>query len=527
MTVVVGVIGVGALSGRNVSRTAAALLAATVALTAWVYLGSVVESTGVRISGLGARPALVMAQIAWPLFAVSAALLLIGAVWAVNTRLSVRRSLLAILSPWAAVGLTASVVAGVGVSVFWMHGQSRPLTAEPTAAAPFPSTVGTEIAYSIQLHARERVLPAGPGFAVFSAGGGITAYDGGSGAPRWNVPAEVFPTDCRLRAMRSTGVSDDAVIVAECGRPQLHSVRPVNPEAGEPVLMGFDANTGRALWLNDDGFKLAEGAGTSASMVAVSRRNEEVGPLDPRTGTVAWVRPGAEHPCGGSASVVGEALVLVSCFDEAQVRVLDGATGDDRTIDLPVTPTQPNVSTLEISRLAADGTLLILQTKSQKRSNPGESQPLLFQTWSIDIDTGTVSAIPSVAASIPRPPLPGPLIQLGAEHTEDQTYQDVYSLPARALIRARGLSVSSVFYDALQWAMIGGRPVTAAARADDAMWVASVGPDGSVTRTPSPCPTGDASRTRGASILPVPGAILVLCPHSEPKIDGRDLLGLQ
>lgn len=79
-------IGVGALLGRTVSRWAAALLAVTVAMTAWAYISSVPASVAVRVSGFGARPAPELSQLAWPMLTVAAALILTGAVWAINTR---------------------------------------------------------------------------------------------------------------------------------------------------------------------------------------------------------------------------------------------------------------------------------------------------------------------------------------------------------------------------------------------------------------------------------------------------------
>ena len=68
--------------------------------------------------------------------------------------------------------------------------------------------------------------------------------------------------------------------------------------------------------------------------------------------------------------------------------------------------------------------------------------------------------------------------------------------------------------------------VTAAARDSKDIFVASVAPDGTVIRAPSPCPQR-VSGGRGAGIMAVRGATLVLCPPLGEDIHGWDILGMR
>lgn len=515
-------IGVGALLGRNVSYSAATLLAATLAMSAWTYTSSVPASIGVRVSGFGARPAPELAQLAWPLLTVAAALILVGSMWAINTRQTLRRSVPAVLSPWTAAGVALSLLAGVAVADWWWpRTQTRVQTAERAALAPLPTSLGSDVAYSLPLYEPENLLPAGPGFVIFHPGGSLTGFDGPNGAVRWKATAQVFPDDCLLDTVRSTGISADAVVIAQCRRPRLHSVTATGGR-GEPVLMGFDANTGQQLWLNDDGFELPSGSGRSDAIAAVVRREEQVGALDPRTGTVRWTRPLTEDQWAGWADVINDDIVLTPDYGDATVRVLNGDTGAERLIDLPVQ--HPSLATIPF---AADAGLLIVQTRIQERAvNPADRPRDTYGTWKIDIATGAVEPIPSIYGANPDFPMPGPLVQLGSESRRDQPrYVEVYSLPQRRLIRVPDVSTSTGLVARYAWAQIGENLVTAADRATDAADLVTVAPDGTVTRTPSPCPV-DRVGERGGGILPVPGATLVLCRLTQ-DISGWDVLGLR
>lgn len=518
-------IGIGALLGRNVSYSAATLLAVTIAMSAWTYLSTVPASIGVRVSGFGTRPAPELAQLAWPLLTVAAALILVGSIWAINTRQTLWRSVLAVLSPATAAGVTLSLLAGVAVADWWWPRTQTPVeTAERADLAALPTTLGSHVAYSLPLYEPENILPAGPGFAIFDQGGSLTGFDGPTGAVRWKATAQVFPDDCLLDTVRSTGSSADAVVIAQCRRPRLHSVTPTGGR-GEPVLMGFDANTGQQLWLNDDGFELPSGTGTSDNVAAVVRRKEQIGSLDPRTGTVRWTRPLTEDEWAGWADVINNDIVLTPDYGNATMRVLNGDTGAERLIDLPIQ--HPSLETIPF---AADAGLLIVQTRIQGRAvDPTHRPHDTYGTWKIDVATGAVEPIPSIYGGNPDSPMPGPLVQLGSDGRDEQSYVEVYSLPQRRLVRVMGVSTSTGLVGRYAWAQFGDNLVTAADRgtsSTDSATLVSVAPDGSLTRTPSPCPTSGYG-DRGGGILAVPGATVLLCQSGEDTGYGWDVLGVR
>lgn len=394
-------------------------------------------------------------------------------------------------------------------------------TAERTALAPMRTSVGSQVAFSLPLDDPENILAAGPGFVIFQQGGSLTGFDGATGAQRWKAAAGVFPTDCLLDTVVSTGMSARAVVIAQCRRPQLLSVRP-SGGGDEPVLMGFDANTGEQLWLNDDGFELPSGTGTSDTVAAVVRRKEQIGSMDPRTGTVRWTRPVTEDQWSGWALVIGDDIVMPPDYGNSTVRVLAGDTGDERLIDLPTS--HPSLETMP---LAADAGQLIVQTRVQGRAvTPTDRQRDTYGTWKIDIANGAVEPIPSIYGGIPDAPMPGPLVQLGSDGRDAQRYVEVYSLPQRRLLRVPGVSTSTGLVGRYAWAQFGENLVTAADRAIDVATLVTVAPDGTLTRTASPCPKPRYGQ-RGGGILAVPGATLVLCQAGDDPIYGWDVRGLR
>ncbi|MGE2717528.1 PQQ-binding-like beta-propeller repeat protein [Mycolicibacterium litorale] len=525
MTVLMLWAGIAALTGSDARRFSAILLAATVALTGWVYLSSTPSSIADRISGPGARPAVPMAQFAWPLLAVAALMMLLGVVYAAGASLSVPRALLALLSPFTVLGVVLSVVAGTIVATWWERGQVHSSTVEPTAVPALPIEFGNSVAYTVGVADPERIVPAGPGFVVFDQGGGITAYDGTTGVQRWSVAADVFPAGCGLRAVRSTGTAADSVVIADCTRPQKHPL-PENAnddDRREPVLLGFDANTGRLLWLTDQNFGLASGAGQSASLVAVTRR-DEVGSLDPKTGVVRWVQKACE-----SADVVGDDLVMDGCSNENTLRVLDGATGEERTIDLPLPDSNRlGVDSIRILTLAADRNLLIYGVRISHFSREAAGPRHEYSTLAVDVATGQSFIVPSVEDRIPNEPRPGPGLQLATGgRPGEQPFTEVYWLPERQLVRAQGFTAYSRAGDGQQWAQIGDRLVSAAVNDGSETFVASVAADGTTTRSPWPCPARPARDTRGAGIVAVPGATLVLCPPPGDERGEWSVLGMR
>lgn len=283
--------------------------------------------------------------------------------------------------------------------------------------------------------------------------------------------------------------------------------------------MGFDANTGTPLWLNDDGFELANDAGVSDTVAAVVRRNEQVGSLDPHTGAVRWTRPFNDNQWSGSVQVLNNDIVIPP-YRGAPVRLLDGDNGAERLIDFPVDSNE-----VEITVLAADSGLLVVQTGTPT-GNPADYPRSTYRTWSIDIDTGAVDEIDSVyRGGRPDFPRPGPLVQLGTQGRDEQPYVEVYSLPQRRLLRVMGVSTSTSLVGRYAWAQIGANIVNPADQSTDVPTVITVAPDGAVTHSPSPCPL-EASR-RGGGILAVPGATLMFCPPTDQTSNGFDVLGMQ
>lgn len=519
-------IGISALLGRTVNYAAATLLAFTVAVSAWSYISSVPASIAIRVSGFGAQPAPELAKLAWPLLMLAAMLVLAGSVWAINTRQSIGRSMLTLLSPWTAAGIAVSLAAGLAVTQWWWpHTQTHPATTERIAIAALPTMAGSRVAYSIPVYDPDQIVPAGPGFLTYEQGGGITAFNTATGAPRWTVPPAAFPKDCGLDTVRSTGITDTSVVIAQCTRPQLHKIAPVSPN-NEPVLMGFDANTGEPLWLNDDGFELPYGAGLSDTVTAVIRREEEVGSLDPRTGTVRWVKPNDRDPCARTVHVINSDIVLTPCYGNTDVRVLDGDSGQQRTINLLVY-VPSNRSDLSFETLAVDAGLLILQSRRQVRASGYNGTRDEYGTWAIDIENDRVTAVPSVIGGADSP-IPGPLLQLDSHTGPEGSWVEVYSLAQRRLVRVGGFSLASItLVGGYAWAQIGDHKVTAAARDRESdYFIASVAPDDSVIRTPSPCPQRQFGG-RGAGIMAVPGATLVLCPPLDDDIHHWDILGMR
>jgi hypothetical protein len=525
-TAVMCATGLAALAGRaDAGRYAAGVLAAAVALTAWVYTSSTPPSVAERISGPGARPAVQLAQVGWPLLSVAALLLLIGVVYAAGAGTSVRRAVLAVLSPLTVFGVVLSVGAGMVVATWWERGQVHPSTVEPVAVAPVPIVFGDSVAYTVRVADPINVVPAGPGFVVFEEGGGIRGYDGATGVQRWTIDPGVFPAGCGLETIRSTGIATDSVVIAECVRPRSLSppLDTSNYNHVEPVLLGFDANTGQLLWLTDANFRLARGAGQSATVVAVTR-GDDVASLDPRTGALRWVRKANDYPCDG-VDVVTDDLVLDVCFNGTTLRVLDGMGGDERTIDLPVTA--PASSYTSVQRVAADSGVLVLDV-SMSRVGAEGGRTERRSTLAVDIDAGRITAVPSVTSgSHPRSPLPGPLLQLAYGGTPGQEWTEVYSLPERRLMKVQGVHAHSLAGDGQLWAQLGDRMVSAAADDAAGAFVASVAADGTFTRLPLPCPYRPEHRSRGAGVVPVPGATLVLCPPANEEFVGWDVLGMR
>lgn len=507
-TIVAFALGAAALAGIDVRRWAAALLFGVVAIVGSAFLNSGPDDAAAALSGPGARPAVALSLTAWPLLAAAALVLLAGAVWGRRGDGALRAAT-ALLSPLLVVGLIVPAVVGVAVAKRWDVGQVHPHTVPAITVPDYPTSLGADVAYSVRAEGPENVLPAGPGFVVFAEGGGIQAFDGATGAPRWNVPAEVFPRNCSLRGAHSTGTSADSVVVAECVRPQLQPPSGDYPDDDEePVLLGFDANTGNVLWLNDQNFGLADGGSGSDAILAVARRGE-IGSLDPHTGAVRWLKPGNRHPCDKSADVVGDDVVVTPCWEDTTLRVFDGMTGDERDVPLPILPgAKPATTTVSMFSAATDGGVVVVTARIQRGPDSRDE----YVTVAVDVTTDNVVAVGNTGDVSPRAPRPGALLGVSLV---DPMAAGIYRVAERRLVEIPALDVGSSYAGSGRtWAPLGDGMVTAAARdADRNAHMATAAGDGTVTERSLPCPNAKAIDTE-PGVVAVPGALLVVCPPS-------------
>jgi hypothetical protein len=452
-----------------------------------------------------------LAQAAWPLLVVASLLLLVGAMRAEHAG-SWRRAAGALLTPITVVGLVVSLGIGIAVAQLWHRRQVHPVTTEPIAIPPYPTTIGSTEAYSLRVAEADQVLPAGAGFVAID-GGDVVAYDGATGAQRWRVPAGAFPSTCDLETFRSTGTAPDSVVIAECVRPTLQPLpeHPTDAQRKESVLLGLDANTGRISWLNDQDLALAFTTAPPTTVVPVTRRGE-VGAIDPHTGALRWTRPGASSPCGESADVVRDDIVILPCYGGTTVRVLDSVTGAERSFNLKL-PAELDAHGAMSSGLASDGDTIVVGVRN---TTYGKGSAIV----AVDVATGESSTVTTNANFDPSRQDPGPLLQTTYSYKE-LPFVNVFSVAERQSTRISGFTSSSYPVPSGQrWARMGDRMVTAVALDGTARFIAIAAPDGSVVRLPSPC-GDDARSSDGGGIMPVPGATLVLCPNRGP---GRQII---
>jgi outer membrane protein assembly factor BamB len=508
------------LAGKHISAQIAWIATGVAAVTAWSYLSAAPADGAKLISGPGSHPAVAAGQTSWLMLAAAAVLLLAGAVAARGRQTPV---------PWAvstgatAVGLVVALVAGVGVVTLGSQ-RSHATTASAVVIPDVPTTVGTNGAYSVVARRAEFVLPAGPGFVV-PADGAIVGHDGSTGAERWRFPVDEFPTGCELSYLRSTGTAEDSVVLAECRRDADVLVSRVNEYGTDPFLVGVDAMTGAVLWSSDRGWTLRGPALLPAGPVPV-RRGDDIAALDPRTGTLRWQQPIADDArCDPRETIYAlphAFAYAAKCGKAHAMHVLDANTGADRTIDLTFMADQPDSLTFEA--VAADRDVIMVRVDGFHDG----TDPLL----AVHTDTGRVETVlPDDAIrafdvfSARDGQYPGPIVQLDARVRDDESV-DLYHVAEGRTMHVSGVDTidRDTGYTAQRWAQVGDQMVTATAQNDQSDAVlALVNPDGTSTSRLSPCGADSGG------LVPVPGAILVLC-RRDSRPDGTygvDVLGLR
>lgn len=503
-------LGVRALAGLKASGNASALFAVTVAVAAYGFLNSRSAQHAMLISGPGASPVIVIAQVSWVVLACAAAMLLAGTTSASpDAGRRPGRPAVAVLT---ASGVALAAVAGVAVTSISSVGASAATTAERVAIPAVPTSIGTETAYTVK-HSR-MIVPAGPGFASLNDGA-VVGYDGTTGAQRWRFPTTDLPARCGDVSLWSTGIRDDAVVVVQCTRPpNTQDPDRYSSDRDDDVafLVGLDATTGEQLWLNDADWHLRGRSNSDGDMLAAISTGK-VGALDPRTGKPLWAKDRPDDNCSRSRyDAVGSTVILVdACGDALHLYNAES----ESTIDLTEQPGFPegDVST---ELLAVDGDIAAIYASGISR--------VKGVLLTVDVETKAVQATPEPYVRTPNleKSLPGPVVQLG----EDSRARTVtLYLPAER----RAVTVTDLEMhadpDARRWARVGDEFVTAAAHQGHYEKRLATVPltGGPATLRAGPCDDGPGG------LLPVPGAVLALCANDSSRGEATryDVVGLR
>lgn len=493
------------LFGRRMIGAASGLLMAVAAVGAWVCFSDWPRDQLSRVSGPGASPVLALTRSSWLLLTLSAALFFFGVLGARHRKVSIGWRL---ALPLSAAGVGVSLIAAlvVGASV-----PTTMLTAAPIPTPLYPTDVGSTVGYSFSLPGESagRVLPAGPGFIAFRDGAYV-AYDGRTGAQRWSFPQTQLPAGCHTTDMQSTGTGPEAVVVLSCEISDY-------PNASIPYVVAIDAMTGRYLGSTNvagilRGQDLVEGR-----VVAVKRGNE-IGALDPRSAALRWTRTLAcpnEHngPYPLAIFTITKGIGYL-CPRESTMHLLDADTGDDHPIGLNVI--ERPASAVNCTILAIAGNTILIRAGV---TNDAAEAVLL-----VDVGSRAVTRLPVSRTVVP--PLgsvPGPAVQLTDSASENP---QVYRFDQQRMTSVAGVKVQNTRVPTDQrWALVGDHLVTAAATDGRNALLTSVGTDGRVTSVPSPCDRDIAG------IMPVPGAVLLLCHRGAQFTDeppkSYEVLGLQ
>lgn len=511
--------GLAVLAGRAVAVKAASALAVIAVITSFMFLSSLLRRATESVSGPGARPVAELAQMSWLMLAVAAVLLVAAATIAQKqTRHPVMWPR---MLPFIAAGVVVALAAGAGLVALTQRAQPRATTATAIAVPELPATLGTDTAYTLSTKYSRWLVPAGPGF-VLDADGAITAYNGADGERRWSFPYKLFPAGCELWAIRSTGIAPDAVVIAECN----HDAGYGKPRT-DPFLVGLDAMTGELLWTLDNDWSLRSRILLPSNTVpVVSSERNELGSLDPRTGSVRWTWSfdESDKQCsdtGYVGALTGAVMYADPCGAELRVHVFDAVSGADRVI-VGTVPQEFSDGQWVIEPHAIDGTVAVVRI----RGGSSNGSAIL----SIDTAASRVDMLPveylSDGDSARVWQYPGPVLQIN-DGSRPEHWVDLYRLSDRSTLHVVGLDTSNggsyAPHTSMMWAQVGTQWVTAAGLDEEYNnLLVSVSPDGTVTRRPSPC-----GKDVG-SVLSVPGAVLVVCQRLEGRTpDGYDILGLR
>ncbi|MBB2988861.1 hypothetical protein FHR72_000318 [Mycolicibacterium iranicum] len=477
------------LRGTDATRRASWLLTVVIAAAAYAVLGS-------PDSLAAATPtAVALLRLSWVVMAIAAILLVAAAVCGAghsDATPSRRRPTVA-----AAVTLTLVLtVVGGGIA---RARTDTAITATPSDIPAVPTAVGTNIAYSLPIDDARSIVPAGPGFAVLE-GDAVAGYAGDTGHRRWRFPLDVIGGACEPSSLRSTGTAADAVVIVQClrGTPSYSSTRATRPA----LLTGIDAMTGRVLWTNGDNWRLRSTTVTGADVVPVLR-GDDIGSLDPHTGKLRWVKHFGQDGCEGNLvglrNATQDVVYFPVCAEEVMLHVVDGRTGDERTVR--VDPPQPGVEFDTVELAAAAGDVVVLQASS-------DDDVRQRFTVAVDVSSGDSVRVPVEYLSTDRTSsdaghYPGEVLQL----TDGMEGTAVYLVAQRKFVHTTAATLDDEILDGQRWALIGGQLVTATAMtASYRSLMVTADEDGAATVLFSPC----GGRYDGG-VIPVPGAVLVVC----------------
>lgn len=503
-------LGARAVVGLKAAGYASVLLAVIVAIAAYGFLNAKSAQHALLISGAGARPVIVIAQVSWVVLACAAALLLAGATSA--SPAPARRPGRPTVSALAASGVAVAVVAGIAVTSLSSVGASSATTAERIAIPAVPTSVSTDVAYTVKVDARG-VRAAGPGF-VGITDGAVTGYDGSTGAQRWRFPTADLPEQCGDVSLWSTGIRDDAVVAVQCTRPpNTRDPDKYSSDHDDDVafLVGLDATTGEQLWINDADWHLRGRANGDGDILAAVGPGK-VGALDPRTGKPLWAKDRPEDKCSrGRYDAVGSTVIFVDACGEA-LHLYDAES--ESTIDFTKQPGFPS-GDVTTELLAVDGRVAALYASGISRV-----EGVLL---AVDVETKAVQFTPQPFVRTPdlEKSLPGPVVEIGSDGRARTV--TLYVPAERRTVTVTGLDMSAD-PDAQRWTRVGGEFVTAAAHQGDYEQRLATVP---TTGGPATIGTGSCGE-RAGGVMPVPGAVLTLCANSpRGEVTSYDVVGLR
>jgi hypothetical protein len=507
-------VAVRATAGRSVGAYASTLAAGAAAIAGYGFLGSAPNGGALLISGPGARPVVVIAQASWVVIVFAALFVLAGATSALRGAAAdpPRRAAVAAL---VTTGLVVALTVGVAVPSFSGIGTSSATTAQPVPIPALPTDVGTNVAYKVNLRSTV-ILPAGPGF-VATSDGAVVGYDGTTGSQRWRFPLTALPARCGYKSTRSTGISDDAVVIVQCTRPPNDTGPDQFYETDKAdnvsFLVGLDAMTGEQLWLNDANWRL-QGRASGDNGVFAALSPNQVAALDSRTGKPLWTRDRTDdRDCRSRYDTADSRVVFLDACD-ATLHVYDG--NSDAVIDLKHQTGFPTDDP-RVTFIAIDHDVVVVEARGYRN----------YSMLSIDTKTKSVqpvsidrvnTAVPDAGSGL----IPGPVLEISSDPRQHAV--SLLMTTERRVVHVTGLDMYAR-PEEYRWARVGDRFVTAAAyqgQFEKLLSSASAG-GGEATHQPNPC------GRRSGAVLPVPGAMLVLCGNysSDGAITDYDVLGLR